>query len=257
MKRTILTLLAPALLLPAAAARAGEMPAEVPVLIAEAVDAHGHPQAIPPIITAVISLVAQESGLNLVIRPYPWRRAQMMAENGEGLLYGAAITPERQRVLDFSRPVYNANQWLVSAARAPVSFRQWDDLRGKVISIGSGSKYGPEFEQRRDRLFRVEQNAVSMESRLKMLEAHHVDAVLVDSFRNAEQLGISLNCRFPGTDKWVVAAKPVGFEPVLIAVPKGAPLHAVLPALNRAITRLNKAGSIQKAVDSRSLATPC
>lgn len=256
MKKTVLTLLASALL-PAACARAGGPPAEVPVLIAEAVDSHGHPQAIPPIITAVITLLAQDSGLNLVIRPYPWRRAQMMAENGEGLLYGAAVTPERLRVFDFSRPLYNANQWLVSAARAPVSFRQWDDLRGKVLSIGSGGKYGPEFEQRRDKLFKVEQNAVSMASRLKMLEVHHVDAVLVDSFRNAEQLGISLNCLFPGTDQWVVAGKPVGYEPVLIAVPKSAALHTVLPQLNRAITRLNRAGSIQKAVDSRSMATPC
>ncbi len=257
MKKTVLAFLAPAVLLPATPSWAGAMPAEVPVLIAESVDPQGHSLPIPPIISAVVTQLAQESGLNLVIRPYPWRRAQVMAENGEGLLYGAAITPERLHVFDFSRPVYNANQWLVSASHQPVNFRRWDDLRGKVISIGSGSKYGPEFEQRREKLFKVEQNAVSMESRLKMLDAHHVDAVLVDSFRNATQLGISLNCLFPGKDKWVVAGKPVGFEPLLIAAPKNGPLNGVLPVLNSAITRLNKTGSIQKTVDSRAMATPC
>lgn len=257
MKKTVIALLASAALLPAASLRAAGLPPEVPVLVAESIDQHGHQLPIPPIITAVISLVAQESGLNLVIHPYPWRRAQMMAENGEGLLYGAAITPERLRVFNFSHAAYNANQWLVSSSRDPVNFRRWDDLRGKVISIGSGSKYGPEFEQRREKLFKVEQNAVSMESRLKMLDAHHVDAVLVDSFRNATQLGISLNCLFPAKDKWVVASKPVGFEPVLIAVPKSAPLGDVLPVLNKALDRLNKAGTIQKAVDARSIAPPC
>jgi ABC-type amino acid transport substrate-binding protein len=257
MKKIVFALLAPAVLLPAASSWASVKLAEVPVLIAESVDPHGHPLPTPPIITAVISQVAQESGLNLVIRAYPWRRAQMMAENGEGLLYGAAITPERQRVFNFSKPVYNANQWLVSASHAPINFRRWEDLRGKTISIGSGSKYGPEFEQRRDKVFKVEQNAVSMESRLKMLDAHHVDAVLVDSFRNATQLGISLNCLFPGSEKWVVAGKPVGFEPLLIAVPKSAPLGGMLPVLNKALDRLNKAGTIQKTVDSRSVATPC
>jgi ABC-type amino acid transport substrate-binding protein len=244
-----------ALLLPAAA-HAADSPDEIPVLIAEAIDPRGHPLPTPPIIAAVIHQLAAESGLNLVVRAYPWRRAQMMAENGEGLLYGAAITPERLRVFNFSRPVYDANQWLVSAAQQPLKFRRWADLRNKVISIAAGGKYGPEFERRRDKLFKVEENAVSTESRLKMLSAHHVDAVLIDSFRNAAQLGASLNCLFP-SDRWTVAEKSVGFEPLLIAVPKSEPLGSVLPALNQAITRLHKSGHIQKAVDSVANVSGC
>lgn len=106
---------------------------EVPVLIAESIDARGHPLPTPPIISAVIQQLAAESGLNLVVRAYPWRRAQVMAENGEGLLYGAAITPERLQVFNFTRPVYDANQWLVSSAQKPLKFSRWQDLRGKTI----------------------------------------------------------------------------------------------------------------------------
>lgn len=255
MKKSLFTACALAGLLQAAPAWAAAAK-EVPVLIAEAVDARGNPLPTPPIINAVIQQLAADSGLKLVVRAYPWRRAQVMAENGEGLLYGAAVTPERQRVFAFTHPLYDANQWLVSSAQAPLDFHRWEDLHGKVISIGSGGKYGPEFEERRDKLFKVEQNAGSMESRLKMLSAHHVDAVLVDSFRNPAQLGASLNCRFPG-DHWVVADKPVGFEPLLIAVPKGAPLGKLLPRLNNAIARLKKTGSIRKAVDSVANISGC
>nr|WP_315256650.1 transporter substrate-binding domain-containing protein [uncultured Duganella sp.] len=245
-----------ALVLSQPSAHAADEQDEVPVLIAESIDARGHPLPTPPIISAVIQQLAAESGLNLVVRAYPWRRAQVMAENGEGLLYGAAITPERLQVFNFTRPVYDANQWLVSSAQKPLKFSRWQDLRGKTISIAAGGKYGPEFEQRRDKLFKVEENAVSTESRLKMASAHHVDAVLIDSFRNATQLNASLNCLFP-IDRWSVAPKSVGFEPLLIAVPKAEPLGKVLPVLNQAIVRLHKAGRIQKAVDSVANVSGC
>jgi ABC-type amino acid transport substrate-binding protein len=256
MNKPALAFFALAVLLHGAPARAADKRAEIPVLIAESIDPQGHPLPTPPIIDAVVGQLAAESGLRLVVRAYPWRRAQMMAEHGEGLLYGAAITPERRRVLAFTRPLYDANQWLVSSVSAPLTFHRWEDLHGKVISIGEGGKYGPEFEQRKHKLFEVEENAASMESRLKMLSVGHVDAVLVDSFRNPSQLGASLNCHFPG-DHWVVADKPVGFEPLLIAVPKAAPLGKLLPTLNQAIARLQKSGDIQKAVDSVANISGC
>jgi ABC-type amino acid transport substrate-binding protein len=245
-----------AVLLHAAPVHAIDKNAEIPVLIAESVDARGVPQPPPPIISAVVNLLAEETGLNLVIRAYPWRRAVVMAEHGEGLLYGAASTPERQPFFKFTKPVYDANQWLVSSAEAPLTFHQWDDLRDKVISIGGGGKFGPEFEARRDKLFKIEQNNASTENRLKMLSTHRVDAVLLDSFRNPAQLSASLNCRFP-SDHWVVAEKSVGFEPLLIAVPKHDQLVKLLPTLNNAITRLTKNGNMQKAVDSVANVSGC
>jgi ABC-type amino acid transport substrate-binding protein len=245
-----------AILLHAAPVLAIDKTKEIPVLIAESVDARGIQQPPPPIIAAVVSLLAEETGLNLVIRPYPWRRAVVMAEQGEGLLYGAASTPERQQFFKFTKPVYDANQWLVSSAQAPLEFHRWEDLRDKVISIGGGGKFGPEFEARRDKLFKIEQNNASTENRLKMLSSHRVDAVLLDSFRNPAQLSASLNCRFP-TDHWVVSEKSVGFEPLLIAVPKSDQLRKLLPTLNSAITRLSKNGSMQKAVDSVANVSGC
>ena len=170
-----------AVLLHAAPAHAAtDKTTEIPVLIAESIDPRGNPLPTPPIIAAVVNLLAEETGLNLVIRGYPWRRAQVMAEQGEGLLYGAASTPERLRVFQFTKPVYDANQWLVSSAQAPLIFHHWEDLQDKVISIGVGGKYGPEFEARREKLFRIEQDAASTENRLKMLSTHRVDAVLLD-----------------------------------------------------------------------------
>lgn len=256
MMKTVFAPCALAVLLHAAPVHASDKTPEIPVLIAESIDPRGNALPTPPLITAVVDLLAEETGLKLVIRAYPWRRAQVMAEHGEGLLYGAASTPERQQFFKFTRPVYDANQWLVSSAGAPLEFHRWEDLRDKVISIGVGGKYGPEFEARREKLFRIEQDAASTENRLKMLSTHRVDAVLLDSFRNPAQLSASLNCRFP-TDHWIVSEKSVGFEPLLIAVPRSDQMIKLLPTLNHAIARLTKNGSMQKAVDSVANVTGC
>ncbi|MYM69344.1 transporter substrate-binding domain-containing protein [Pseudoduganella sp. FT55W] len=244
-------------LLQAASAMAADLPAEIPVLIQE--DPGSPNKGLPPspIIPGIISLLTAESGLNLVIHPYPWRRAQLMAENGEGLLYGAAITPERSRVFHFTKPLDTINQWLVSSEQAPLVFRQWEDLRGKTISIISGGKYSAEFEERRDKLFAVEQNASTLANRLKMLAAKRVDAVLVPSYLGASQFEARLNCMFPDSLKWVVAGKPIDAEPMMIAVPKSAPFNSTLPVLNDAIDRLVKSRGLQKFHEMKAAGSSC
>jgi hypothetical protein len=111
-------------MLHAAPVHAIDKTTEIPVLIAESVDARGIQPPPPPIISAVVNLLAEETGLNLVIRPYG---ARVMAEQGEGLLYGAANTPERLPFFKFTKPVYDANQWLVYRQR-----RRWCSTAGKT-----------------------------------------------------------------------------------------------------------------------------
>lgn len=240
--------------LPAHAAAAA---AEVPLLVAEQIDTSGRRMPSSPLVVELVKQLAEETGIKLVLSPYPWRRAQVMAENGEGLLFGAAVTPERARSLNFTRPLYAVNQWLVSSADRPLAFRRWEDLRGKVISISSGAHYGAEFEQYRGKLFTVEENAASNVGRLKMVTAGHVDAALAESVGSPEQLGAYMNCFYKDAGRWVVAEKPVGAEPALIAVPKTPPFASLLPTLNNAIEQLIKSGRMQKMLDQHTANSGC
>jgi ABC-type amino acid transport substrate-binding protein len=223
-----------------------ELPSEIPVYIPVEHGTNGLPLAGQPIAPAMIELLSSESGLKLVVRPLPWRRAQAMAEKGEGLLYGAVPTPERLRVFRFTEPIDSVNQWLVSTSNAPIVFRQWDDVRGKVISILSGAKYSAEFERQRGRLFTVEQNSPVMQTRMDMLRAGRVDAVMVASYLDAVQLEAKLNCMFPGTAKLVVAGKPIDVEPLMIAVPRTQPLERSFTVLNHAVERLAGSERLQR-----------
>lgn len=224
---------------------------EIPVLLAAQTDADGKYAGVAPTVAALIQRLADESGLPLVARAYPWRRAQMLAEDGKGLLLGATATPERQALFAFTRPLYLVHQWLVANPVHQFRYQGWEDLRGKTIAISSGAKFGAEFEQRKNVLFTVAENSDSLPSRLKMLLLARVDAVLVDSYRNSATVEERLNCVYAGIGKFTVLRKPMGNEPVLIAVPKSSPFSEALPLLNEAIERMEKSGSIHKILETR------
>ena len=238
-------------------ARAADERPEIPVFLPEQGDPNGQPSVGVMTMSGIIKLLADESGLKLVVHPYPWRRALMMAKNGEGMLFGATETPERSRIFSFSKPLLELNQWLVTTAQRPIDFRSWEDLRGKVISISSGGQFGAEFEAQRGKTFTVEENAITLSSRFKMLDSGRVDAVLIDSNRSAPQVEARVNCLFPGARKWAVAQKPVNAEPAVIAVPKTSPLNDYLPVLNESIDRMNKAHSVQKFLEKFNAGNSC
>jgi len=256
MMRAILALLCLCAVLPASA---GSPPqgVEIPVLTAIQTGADGKPMPIMPTASGLIELLAKESKLNLVLHAYPWRRAQAMAERGEGLLFGAAATHEREPFFHFTRPLYQVNQFLVASAQRPFPFQRWEDLRGKTISIPAGAHYVGEFEANRDTLFKVSENAETIAARMKMLDLGRVDAVLRESTRNAHDTEARINCSFAELGKFVVLDKTVAIEPVMLAVPKKGAYAEVIGPLNEAIERVTRVQGFQKVIEKMRVGTNC
>lgn len=229
---------------------------DISVLVAVQIGADGKPMAAPPFITSVVNQLAAESKLNLVLKTYPWKRALWLAEQGEGYIFGAAATPERQAVLSFSKPLYEVGQWLVLSKQRPFSFNNWNDLKGKVLAIQAGAHFMGEFETLRGTAFTVQEHSESVMSRLKMLSLGRIDAVVLDSHRNAAQLEAALNCRFGELGNWLVLPKPVATEPALFAIASASPLRKYMDDINAAIDRLNQQGGIHKVVEQQQTTKP-
>lgn len=224
---------------------------EIGVLVAVQIGTDGKPMSAPPFITSVVNQLATESKLNLSLKTYPWKRALWMAEQGEGYIFGAAATPERQAVLSFSRPLYEVGQWLVLSKQRPFSFNNWNDLKGKVLAIQAGAHFMGEFEALRGTAFTVQEQSESVMSRLKMLSLGRVDALVLDSHRGAAQLEALLNCRYGELGSWLVLPKPVATEPALFAIANGSPLRKYMDDINAAIERLNQQGGVHKVVEQQ------
>ncbi|WP_374347970.1 substrate-binding periplasmic protein [Chitinimonas sp.] len=225
-------------------------PASIPILMGQETGNNGEALPIAPTRVEVVKRLSAESGLDLQISPYPWRRTQLLAEEGAGIIWGKDRTAAAEALFDFSESLYPLNFWLVTRADQTFDFRELSDLRGKVLSIPDGARYDEAFEAQRGKLFRIEEAALSLERRFAMLALGRANVlVLTTPGQDIKTLEANLNCDFGHLGEWRVLGKRLGSVPTLLAVTRQSPLHGHLATLNAAIARLKARGEIQEALE--------
>jgi ABC-type amino acid transport substrate-binding protein len=151
----------------------------VPLLLGDALDAQGRQKPLKPARRKLFDYLEQELNIVFDIKRYPWTRAERNALSGAGLIFGLPKTEARQRKLHYSDIAGSNSLWLVTRSDATFPFTTLDDLRGKTVGAVRGYTYGDEFERRRNKLFRVEDDIASRAARLQRLLLKRVDAVLL------------------------------------------------------------------------------
>lgn len=154
-------------------------PQPVTLLLGDALDAQGRQKPIKPWRRKLFGYLEQELNITFHIKSYPWPRAERNARAGAGLILGLPKTSERLRDLHYSDMVGSNTLWLVTRSDATFPFTSLDDLQGKTVGAVRGYTYGDEFERRRNKLFRVDDDIASRAARLQRLLLKRVDAVLL------------------------------------------------------------------------------
>jgi polar amino acid transport system substrate-binding protein len=95
----------------------------------------------------MLAWLATQMHLGWDYRPTPWLRAQKLTAAGEGVMYGLARTPKRERELLFSRPIWSNYTWAVVHRGDEAAFKHYGDLAGLPICWARGSSYGEQFAQ--------------------------------------------------------------------------------------------------------------
>jgi len=89
----------------------------------------------------VLKLVADAEGLETNVVDTPWETivSGQALENGDCDVAAGAmtITPEREKVMDFTDPYFEATQALLTKTGAP--YKSLDDLAGKRIAVQEGT----------------------------------------------------------------------------------------------------------------------
>ncbi|WP_342116731.1 substrate-binding periplasmic protein [Pseudoduganella sp. OTU4001] len=187
--RTSTMLFASALGLPAKAD-----PQAVTLIVGEALDENGKLKPLRAWQQKLFEYLEQELEVKFEVRMYPWARAERNARGGAGLIFGLPKSAERLRDLRYSDPAMRNTLWLVTRSDATFPFESLADLKGKTIGAVRGYGYGDEFEQARNKLFRVEDDIPSRATRLQRLLLKRVDAVLLyqPSWQNAAEVEADL-----------------------------------------------------------------
>lgn len=183
---------------------------------------------------------------------YPWLRAQSMIEHGPAqILVGPYRTPERERVMRFSRqPFYEDS--LVFYARRREEGLWWGDFHAlRSLRVGSvqGWVYGERFEQARASLDVTPVR--DLNTALRMLQARRLDLIAANQ-RNSEpviqELGLA--------DQIALCAPPFallrghfGFS----ADPSGAAWQTLVDA---GMQRLRQSGELQQMAARRGVSLP-
>jgi polar amino acid transport system substrate-binding protein len=246
-------LLASALCLPAKAE-----PQPVTLIVGESLDESGKIKPLRPWQLKLFEYLETELDVKFQVRMYPWARAERNARSGDGLVFGLPKNPDRLRELHYSEAVASNTLWVVTRSDATFPFESLADLKGKTIGAVRGYGYGDEFEQSRNKLFRVEDDIPSRATRLQRLLLKRVDAVLLyqPSWQNSAEVEAELRAfaaplarelALPPGLTLSVLPRPIQLEnQQFFAISKGKD-DGLIDRINAALARQQKPASLPKA----------
>ena len=245
-------LLASALCLPAKAE-----PQPVTLIVGESLDESGKIKPLRPWQLKLFEYLETELDVKFQVRMYPWARAERKARSGGGLVFGLPKNPDRLRELHYSEAVASNTLWIVTRSDATFPFESLADLKGKTIGAVRGYGYGDEFEQSRNKLFRVEDDIPSRTTRLQRLLLKRVDAVLLyqPSWQNSAEVEAELRAfaaplarelALPPGLTLSVLPRPIQLEnQQFFAISKGKD-DGLIDRINAALARQQKPASLPK-----------
>ena len=97
-----------------ATATNAETPIHVKLFQPENLDAQGRQIPSTPQVSKIFNYFERESGLKFDLIVLPWKRAQLEAMHGTGILYGFSKSAERLAQYRFSQPVITFQVWAIS-----------------------------------------------------------------------------------------------------------------------------------------------
>lgn len=231
-------------------------PQKISVLIGENKNALGEQLPLPSFILQLFAQLETDLGQQFNIERYPWVRAIKLAETENKLIFGFSLTAERAKNFRFSEPLYYNNIWLVTRSDSIFPFKTLQDLKGKSIGILRGSSYGGEFDEQKNKLFKVEDDVDAYPARLKKLLKRRMDAMLYASIESRPQLveaqvnKILLNdVEIDPTDRirFSVLSVPVLRDGIRFAINKNDSSD-IIHRLDTAIEKVQKSGALNKII---------
>lgn len=234
----------------------------VPILIGGDADANEASVPLSSGVAQLLDYLQTETRLKFDVRTMQWKRALLAAQQGQGILYGAAITAERLQTLQFSTAIYAEYVWLVTRCDQQFPYQQLNDLRGKTIGMLGASSFGAEIDAAKDHLFKTDYDMNNSRARFQKLLKRRTDAVLIYSqHQDIQFLTDELNQRYGSLAKNEAAAlrkqafcvlpQPAATTPLHFAVATGA-YGSELKLINQALSKARQNGQLQAMFRTQS-----
>lgn len=213
---------------------------EKPRIYLENTEPKGH-------LPTILRYIEENTDLVFDVTLYPWARAYFTAESGKAAIVGLSKTEEREKLFDYTAPIYFENILVISTANNPVRFNGIEDLYGKTIGVARGAVYSPSFEKgRQENLFKViEDNRPSQ--RLNLLLYKRIDVAIMGSGINGFNSAFDASGLAPDIkSQFIISNKPLTSDPNYIGFPKSMKASIVIDKINHAVVEGYASGELQK-----------
>lgn len=201
------------------------------------------------ILSEVLRQFAKDSGMQLSLKLYPWKRAYTNAETGLGGVIGVSRTPERMKLFDFSAPIYDDSINVVVLKGKEFPFKSLADLKGKVIGVQSGASFGGKVDAAiQSGLLTVEVDQGHI-SRLNKLLHGRIEAAFIGNGQRGLQALLESDRRLAANkDQFVVLPRPLAHDPLYLAFAKSMNKQALLKSFNRWLIKAQANQTIDQLV---------
>ncbi|AXE29853.1 hypothetical protein DK842_08090 [Chromobacterium phragmitis] len=190
---------------------------------------------------ALVAKICERAGIAVTLRAGSWRMALQELREGRAAAGGIIKTASREKLFDFSHPLYYERVVMAAPTHAP-PFRKLEDLYGKRVGVMAGWSYGDAFDlARKDGKFAAF-DGDSDEQNLRQMKLGRLDVVL--GIR--EPLLLAL--RNGGYSGFALSKEALVTNPSFLAISKTSQQQALLTRFNLALEEMRRDGSYDKLV---------
>ena len=193
----------------------------------------------PKLLNEIIS----STGFTADIVAVPWKRALLYGGAGAGAVGGAYKNDKREKIYDYSAPLYEEKMVIFVNKGQQFEFNDLDDLSGKTIGVNRGWSYGQKFDSAREnKLFKVNVRA-DLSDNFKMLALGRIDCLILDRLS-----GESYIQHLELSDKIVALPVPFDMNNSHLIIPKELNMHEFLNKFDASLAAMRESGIYDQIV---------
>ncbi len=129
--------------------------------------------------SVIIKEIFATVGIDTTVLSYPWKRAFIMAKNGEAVVGGIFKTEERLKIFDYTDYIYEEKLSIYVKKGNTFHYNSISDLKGKLVGVNRGWSYGEVFDNAAKKGIFKTQEVDSNISNLKNLILGRIDCVII------------------------------------------------------------------------------
>lgn len=205
------------------------------------------------IIPEIFKSLESKTGDTYKLSLTPWSRATVESLRTKSGITNISKNKEREKIYDFSLPIYFDNIQLVVLKGREFKYQKTDDLIGKKIGIATSVAYGDTIDSKIASGALTVERDLSQAARIRKLLHNRIDVAFIGN--GDAGLEFILNSEpdlLKYKDKFVALPVPLASDPLHLAFDKKLNMKSVLNRFNKAFLKFSKTSEYKKIISGKN-----